>query len=162
MSKKTKGKLFIDEKKNIKIEEYDYNNIDYFEVIKREKIKGFKQVILTSEIMINLISNYFYLRRFRIIKISFIEEDETLLEDANYYIDNLKRNRNSFKDLEDWLEVLNSDDSIDIKQVIIQGKSTESENEITIILNVNGTFITEDAYFKKESEYLKNNLMTLL
>ena len=69
------GKLFQNNKE-ITIKEYDVKKIhDYYKFVQENHNLGYSQVVITTEIMLNLIEYYFVKRKFNIIMFEFIDED---------------------------------------------------------------------------------------
>lgn len=160
-----KGKIFrLINSNQLKIEPYN-DEYDYYEFIKNERKKGYQQFIITSEYMIKLLEVYFLIRKFRIIDISFIEEDASLIEDIEYFLNKLKKEEHSsdnFNILKKQLMVLNDEESIDIKKIVIQGRTLDCfDKETQITIMVNGVIFIDNESFFSEADYLITNLRML-
>lgn len=141
------GKLF----RNIsdgQIENVVYNigKENYYDLIKREQVRGFCQCIITSDIMISLSEYFLIFNNCDIISIEFSDDDEDLEQEISVIIRNLKENKAYWVSLKDKLEYL-KEDSINIKKIDYKKIDT---GEIFSIY-VNGIYCSSDDMYEKFS-----------
>lgn len=120
-----KGKLFWKfekDQKHIEAVMYD-NSKEYYTFLKQCHESGFRQVIITSSIMLSMIEELVVERKFSITKIEFMEEDNELEETVNQLLENVERDRAYYEKLIKYLEFLSEKSSIDLKRIYFKGFS---------------------------------------
>ena len=121
----------------IKIYDFDYDlKCDYYDFIKEYINRGFRQVILTSNIMLKVIERFIVDLNFDIYRIDFMEDDDELEYNVNTIIKEAEKNRIEYFKLFDLLESVREESSIDIKKVYLKGKI--ESHTVDIFLQVNG------------------------
>lgn len=127
--KNIQEKLFI---KNNKIECFRYSGRDYYSFIKKYKDKGYSQVIISSYLMIRILVNYISDRKFKVINLNFMEEDDELKSEINELLLKMKhdeKKNEAFTRLLLKLQFLKDNTSIEIKNIEMVGKKkTKDEN----------------------------------
>ena len=142
-------KGFPSNKELVKIE-YSPAKDEYYSFVKKQREKGFGQVIVTSEMMIKIIKDYFLEKKFRIAKIEFMIEDNGLENEVNGILNKLYDDRGYFNLLVDKLMFLIEESSIDIKKIDLKGRSDNKSTSIYV--QVNGVFGINENDFLEESE----------
>lgn len=104
--------------RKIHCESFD-DNIDYYTFLIKCRDQGYKQVIISSEIMIQLICETCLEKGHKITKIEFVEEDAKLKEEIQVILQLMDRDSAYFCDLIDKLKFLAERSSIGIKRVYI-------------------------------------------
>ncbi|WP_426348678.1 hypothetical protein ACPWSR_13100 [Alloiococcus sp. CFN-8] len=128
---------------NIGYNPEDYT--DYYSFVKTQHVLGYRQVILTSEIMIELVKYYFLERKFKVVSIDLMEEDSHLSSDLEYIIEKTTCDRAYFANLIKHLDFISEKSSIDIKKIELAGK--ENNNYIKTFFQVNGIVgVSRDEY----------------
>lgn len=153
------GKLFIkydESQKQIIPIEYNSNvDIDYYSFVKKNCSLGYNQIIITSEIMLELIKYYFLSRKFKIENIEFIEEDQELSDEMDYILNQLLIDRGYLSVLIEKLEFISDNSSIDIKRIQLSSGLNE-ENKFSLFIQVNGLCGIEEDFYDQEV----NNIIT--
>ena len=135
----------------IEIVKFDYSpsQDEYYSFIKKHFDDGFRQVIITSEIMIEIAKDYFLYRSFKISNIEFMIEDRHLADEIRIILDKLSTDRAYLAQLTDRLRFLIEESSIDIKKIELKGK-TETNTAVSLGIQVNGVFGITDSCFEME------------
>ena len=148
------AKLFIDKNENkmVKIM-YSPSQDEYYKIVKEGCTKGYKQIILTSNIMATILKDYFYKCHVEILNIEFMEEDESLKQEINSILTNISEDRAHFAELINTINFLSKESSIDIKKIEMKYKNIENKS-IRISIQVNGIYSVNEKYFEDESQRL--------
>ena len=138
------GKLFYNiSERTVQVERYDLSK-DYYELIKEAQKKNCRQVIITSDIMIQLAEFLLTEENSTITSISFFVEDVDLQDEIDQIVCCLSNNPAYWGTLKTRLNFLRKYDSIDIKEIRFRGKG---ELSYLASILVNGVFsISESAY----------------
>lgn len=132
---------------------YD-SSIDYYAFLRNCHDQGYKQVIISSEIMIQLIREACLGKGYKITKIEFDEEDAELEEEIQVILRLMDdRNPAYFCDLVDKLNFLAERSSIGIKRVYIRGLYAEDYIE-SYFLQSNGIIGINKESFSQISSYI--------
>lgn len=120
----SKAKLF---KKTDANKEYicaiSYDERDeYYTFLKKQKNEGYKQVIVTADIMIDIIRMTCLEKNYAIYKIELAEDDDEIQHEINLLIDKTQQNKAFFGDLIQKIEFLAEQSSIDLARVYIKGQ----------------------------------------
>ena len=145
------GKLFI--KENC-ISPIVYDDSDYYRFVKNYSEQGYYQVILSSTIMIDLLQNYFVERKFEIVGIDFMEEDEVLKNEIDILIRQIGESREKFCYLIEKLKFLNEDSSIEVKKLEL--KHLDRLGSTFLYLQVNGLYGIYIKHYDTEENYIKD------
>ena len=100
---------------------YD-DSVEYYTFLRKCKSEGYRQVIVTTEIMIQLLRVSVIKKGFVIYKIEFAEEDCELENEIKNLLRNIENNPACFGDLINKIKFLSEQSSIDIRRVYIKGK----------------------------------------
>lgn len=150
---KTKcGKFFL---KNNCISAVSYDSkIDYYKFVQEHSKEGFFQVVLTSTIMLEILKKYFLERKFEIVNIEFMEEDNELSDEITTLLNEINNDRENFLFLFEKLRFLNESTSVEIKKVEV--KSYKEDRGCYLYLQVNGVFGIDSMNYDAEENYIKN------
>lgn len=139
-----RGKFFQNtQSREIQAVPYD-SNCDYYDFIREEQKAGFRQTIITSDIMIKLSEYFLTNHNTTITSIDFLVDDEELQGEISNILTSLANNGVYWTILKDKLQFLRKYDSIDIKRINFTIKEGDG---ILLSLYVNGVFsISENGY----------------
>lgn len=154
-----KGKLFFD-KEEIRCIPYDESAVDYYAFLKEARAKGYRQVIVTSELMLDFITFIYSEKRQKVYKIELMEEDDELETEIKELLRKVDDNPYSISLLIEKLRFLAEKSSIDIKRVYIKGKYQDGGENYFIQSNgIIGIDETHYAFVTKEiSAFVKRCL----
>lgn len=150
------GKVFKkknDEKLDIKIIEYDSSQDDYYSLIKKYREQGYSQVIVSSKLMVNILSEYFLIRKCKIIDIEMLEEDDVLDENIKNILTKVNGDRAYFSVLLDEIYYLVEENSIDLKKIEFSWRENGETTSVFILLN--GIIGISDNKYVDEIEHLQ-------
>lgn len=134
-----KAKLFWkvnDNPKTIFCIPYD-DEQEYYTFLKKCHSDGYRQIILTSEIMVNLIEHFVLEKGLSIYQLEFMEEDEDLKFEVRNLLTAVSENIAYFSKLIDKLNFLSEKSSIDIQRVYFKGRNNKEE-AVNFFLQSNG------------------------
>ena len=144
-----KGKLFFD-KGEIKCISYDDSAIDYYAFLKESRAKGYRQVIITSEVMLDFITFIYSEKQQKVYKIEFIEEDDGLEIEIKELLRKIEKNPYAISILIKKLRFLAEKSSIDIKRVYIKGDyQNGAEN---YFIQANGIIGVDETHYVSVTE----------
>lgn len=139
-----KGKVF----QNIvskKVESILYESTSsYYEFIKSAQIKGYKQNIITSDIMIKILENFLFSYNVTINEIIFLEEDYELESEIKNLINKININSLYWIQLKERLLFLSNTDSIDIKKISFRCNTEKYQFLVDVFIN--GLFSVNSKY----------------
>ena len=121
-----KAKLFWklgDQTRKITPVPYD-DKMDYYMFVKKQHDVGFRQVIVTSEVMIQLIQKI-VIRGFRVSRIEMAEEDDELDQQIRVLLDRIYKKPACLSELISLLSFLSEKSSIEIQQISIRGRTED-------------------------------------
>lgn len=148
------AKLFLEVvSENITYVPYSPGGEEYYRIVKQERSKGCRQIIVTSDMMISILEKYFYERHFEVVSIEFMEQDDYVNEDIDKILENLKEDRAYLGVLIKKINFLAEESAIDIRRIEMKGRN-KLNKAIQIGLQVNGVYSITDQLFKEESEIL--------
>ncbi len=104
--------------------EYD-DETEYYTFIKKCHSQKYRQIIITSELMIDIIKYFAIEKQWLVFEIDLAEDDHELKQDLEVLINNTNQDRIYFHQLIDELCFLSEQSSIDIKRVYIKGRDVE-------------------------------------
>lgn len=121
-----KAKLFWklgDQPRKIIPVPYD-DRMDYYMFVKEHHDAGFRQVIVTSEVMIQLIQKI-VIRGFRVSRIEMVEDDDELDQQVRVLLDRIYKKPACLSELISLLSFLSEKSSIEIQQISIRGRTED-------------------------------------
>lgn len=154
-----KAKLFWkkeSEKEHIYSVPYD-DTIEYYTFLRECKGKGYRQVIVTSEIMLQVIRKACLGKGYSVCKIEFAEEDSELEQEIRDLIHLAAKNPAYFGDLVEKIKFLSEQSSIDLRRVYIKG-TYEGAYAPVFFLQSNGILGTN----KESYESLSKEISTIV
>lgn len=123
---------------------YDDND-DYYDFLRKYREKGYKQIIVTAEIMIDIIKYACLNKNCRINKIEFIEEDDALDYEVNVILQLMAQNPAYLNELIEKIKFLEEKSSIDLKRIYV--RSLHEEGGASFFVQANGIIgISQGAY----------------
>lgn len=139
-------KLFQDKNNEIIVVEYsEIDQRNYFKFVKTQFEKGLRQIIITSELMLELLKIFFIDYNFKIIDICFAEEDEELNGEIVKILEKVEKDRGYFVKLLEKLECIADNSSIDIENIELKSTKKIDEKYLTFFIRVNGILSLEDS-----------------
>lgn len=106
---------------------------EYYAFLKRQFDSGYRQIIVSSEAMIELIKDGVIQKGLKVYRIEFAEDDEVLSEDIAHLLVAIRERPVLFSTLIERLQFLAESSSIDIQRIYMSGRS---ENGVAIDLYV--------------------------
>ena len=146
------AKVFKDDSDSLVCVDYNPKNIAYFDLIENQKERGLSQFIITSDIMIKLISMFVVERKFVIVSVQFMNDDDDLNREVQGLIDRVEQNNIYFADLLNELHFLSDEQSIDILKIKLKRRKESKSTQLKI--QANGIFFIDNESFKSESKKL--------
>lgn len=147
------GKVF---KKNtndqivIEIVDYDPSVDDYYSMIMCYRKSGYSQVIITSEAMVALLKEYFYVKKCKITGIELMEEDGYLKKEIQSILQQLKEDRGYFNVLLEKIVYLVDENSIDLRKIEFTWRV--QNRTISFFIQVNGVLGISNFEYSSEVE----------
>lgn len=130
----SQGKIFLDKSKN-KIIMKPVPNVDYYTFVRMSLSKGLKQVILPSDILLNVMMYLFKKKKAKIVRIEFLEEDEEYNALIAKLIESVNRDRDYFIDLMEELNYLSGNQTVEIKCIRMKYRENDILNDISLSVN---------------------------
>lgn len=115
------GKVFYDTSGVMKCISYDNANVEYYSFLRECRNNGLHQVIITSEMMIELVKTSYADFGRKISKIEFMEEDSEADEYVNCLLKAIESNPYQLTKLLDYLMLIAEKSSVEIKRIYIKG-----------------------------------------
>lgn len=149
-------KLFQDkDKKIVAIEYSETDQKNYFEFVRTQHVRGMRQVIVTSELMLEILKVFFLEYNFKIININLAEEDEDLILEIGRILNTVGENRENFIKLLEKLECIANDSSIDIEKIELKSMQKIDNCYINFSIRVNGILSIEEENDHKLKKIIK-------
>lgn len=142
-----KTKLFWSKDTNgIKRILYD-DNTDYYAFLRKCRNDGYHQVIITAEVMIQIIRYACLDKGYKVYKIEFIEDDVELESDISSILQRINNNPGYLSDLLEKLKFLAEKSSIDLKRIYIKEEYISDSYINNFFVQSNGIIgVSEEAY----------------
>lgn len=154
------SKLFIDDKKEIATVSIKQSD-NYYSNLRKYVNKGYKQIIVPSDVMIKVLKIYFKEKVARILSIELLEEDSDYSIQLDKIINSIEANRDYFVDLIEELNYLAEKSTIEIKSVRFKYRIESRPVDITI--SVNGILTYNESEISiKEIDNLNSLIIDLL
>lgn len=135
---------------------YD-DTIEYYTFLRECKGKGYRQVIVTSEIMLQVIRKACLGKGYSVYKMEFAEEDSELEQEIRNLIHLTTENPAYFGDLVGKIKFLSEQSSIDLRRVYIKGRYEGSYTPV-FFLQSNGILGTN----KESYGFLSEEISTIV
>ena len=137
-------KLFVDNKEDIKSFEFDLKD-SYYPFLKQKKDEGYKQYLITSDLMLSIIMDFLKDKKYTLISVELYDTDD---KDTEEYIKNIfndfSKDILNEKEIHEKLNYLESECSIDLTTITIKNSDLGK-----IILRSNGVFNVGDDFLKE-------------
>lgn len=133
---------------------YD-ENMEYYAFLKQYYNEGYRQIIITSEIMIEIIKHFVLEKGISVYNIEFMEDDSDLVEEIESLIDRFLEDKVFFVRLLEKLNFLAEKSSIDIKRVFFKGRNNEGI-AINFYMQSNGIIGIDEKNFSSLSAEISN------
>lgn len=111
-------------------------NKDYYSFIKDKIQEGFRQVIITSDIMIEYLVFAFSKRKASLVEVELLEDDPDYQNEINNDISAVNGNRDLFVNLVEELKYLSDEKTAEIK--LIKIKYRENSKPVVLSISING------------------------
>ena len=150
----TIGKIFYDYTNSLKCIFYDPYAIEYYSFLRECRKRELHQIIITSEIMIEIIKNAYYLKKCKAYKIELMEEDCDAELQINALIKSIDTNPYQFAELLDFLNLIAEKSSVEIKKIYL--KSFDKDKQDMFFIQSNGLIgINGESYENISNETLQ-------
>lgn len=103
---------------------YD-DNVEYYAFLKQYHSDGYRQIIITSEIMVGLIEHFVLEKGISIYNIEFLEDDKNLIDEIDNLLTIVSGNKAFLGKLISKLNFLAEKSSIDIQRIYFKGRSSD-------------------------------------
>ena len=147
-----KGKVFIKEKAEL-IPYIDGQ--DYYDLIKNCGNKGYTQIILTTDFILEIFKYYFIKRKFNLVEIIPLDDDEIEMKNKfKQYTTMLEEDRDNFTYIISDLDFLSKEkNSVDIFKIELKGSSLNGKR-VRINIQINGIIHITDTCYEDEKAVL--------
>ncbi len=130
-------------------------SIEYYNFLKKCHSDGFRQIIVTSEIMIKLIEYFVLESNYTLYSIDFMEEDKELEEEIQSLLEMCSNNVAYLSKVIEKLHFLSEKSSIDIQRIYFKGRDAEN-NAIKYFIQSNGIVGINEKHFLPISKEISN------
>lgn len=152
-------KIFQDKNNEIKAIEYsEKDQRNYFNFVKTQHEKGLRQVIITSEIMLEILKKCFIDYNFELVRVYFVEEDGELDSEIKRILNKIEKNRAYFVKLLEKLKCIANNSSIDIESIELKSIEKIYNKYVSFSIRVNGILSIE----KGAEDFLLKIIINLL
>lgn len=141
------GKLFFNRDYRVDFFEIDQSN-NYYKSVREKVDNGYKPIIVSSDLMIDILKKYFKEKKANVVNIELLQEDHNYQEQINKLISSLKTNRDYFIDLVEELSFLSETNNNEIRR--LRFKYRKGEELIDISISLNGLLNYSDNQATKE------------
>ena len=139
------GKFFFDRNNDIKCVSY-HSNDDYYNFIRKCRKDGLHQIIITSEMMIDVIRSAYEIDENKVFKIELMVDDSDVENELSTLLMNIDKKPSLFDRFMDCLKAIAEKSSIEIKRVYIKG-SYKQNNKDNFFIQSNGIVgINQESY----------------
>ena len=149
-----KAKLFRfkkDQNERITCISYD-DNKEYYSFLREYRSKGYRQVIITTEIMIKIIETSVFNDNLYVYKIELAEEDEELEKEIDQLLTKTRHNSSYFALLLEKIRFLSERSSIDLFRVYVKNQYQENTSCLNFFLQSNGIIVIYSEHFENQSK----------
>lgn len=132
------------------------DNEEYYSFLKKQFDAGYRQIIVSSEVMIELIKDCVLEQDLKVYRIEFAEDDSALSNDIDNLVNAITVRPILFNTLIEKLRFLAETSSIDISRIYISGRSKEG---IAIDLYIQSNGIVA---ISNDADYILNRVNALI
>lgn len=135
------GKVFLNKNKDVIVVDYLPSD-GYYTVVDKELSKGNAQVIITSNIMLELIETLITRHSFDVTHIEFMVDSSDFEEEINSLLASLHRNKAFWAVIKEKLAFLQKEESIEIKKVTFKSLASGETADVFVngIISSSGEF----------------------
>lgn len=101
--------------------------VEYYCLLKKYREEGFRQIIITSEIMIKLIEYFVLNKKYKNYEIELMEPDKDLSNEINSIIKKVDEEQIYFSELIKILNFISEKSSIEIKKICFKGRDADGK-----------------------------------
>lgn len=135
-------KIFMGSDESIKLIDYDGNGKKYFDLIQKQHKEGNRQIVITSDIMMNTIEFFYNETNFELVEIKLAyDEDSEFSKSIGDLIGYINLHRHDFHILLETLELFRTKDSIEISEIELKNRYSiikiKSNGILTLTSNFN-------------------------
>jgi len=154
----TKAKLFWkigDQTKKIITIPYN-DDIEYYAFVRENRDAGYRQVIVTSEVIIYLIQKI-VIDRFQVFEIEMTDNDDEFNAEISNLLERVDQNPACLSELMSLLSFLAEGSSIEIQRIKFKGRTT---NDIAVMgfIQSNGLLGVSSEVFKETAEAISKEV----
>ena len=131
------------------------DDMEYYTFIKQYYDDGYRQIIITSEIMIGLIEHFVLEKGLFVYNIEFIEDDQDLKDEIENLLSIISRDRAFLGKLIEKLNFLSEKSSIDIQRIYFKGRGNDG-GATNFNLQSNGIIGIDKKNFSSISNEISN------
>lgn len=110
--------------KNVFCVSFD-DNAEYYTFLKQCHNDGYRQIIITSEIMVSLIEHFVLEKNILVYDIVFMEDDDALKDEISNLLTTVSTNIVFLNKLIEKLNFLSEKSSIDIQRIYFKGRNSD-------------------------------------
>lgn len=128
---------------------------DYYAFVCKEMKSGLSQIVISSDIMVEILKFFFIEKKAKIVEIDFLEDDKSYKDQFSKLVNEANNDRAYFFKLLEELSFLSMQKTIDIKSIRL--KFRKNELPIDIMISVNGLItIGENLEAQSELDFLND------
>ena len=131
------------------------NDKEYYEFIEEQHKKGFRQITITSELMIKLIKKLVIENNININEILFLNDDKDIQKDIEYEISHVTKNTKDLTSLIKTIEFYTKENNIDIKRICFNGY-IKTQKQAIIYMQANGILGIKGESYNIIKTYIAN------
>lgn len=131
------------------------DNMEYYTFLKKCHDDGYRQIIITSEIMVQLIKDFVLKKELSVYEIEFVEEDNDLKNEISELLMEVQHDKKFFSELIEKLNFLSEKSSIDIQRIYFKGRSSD-KIAISLYIQSNGIIGIDSGNYDVVSREISN------
>lgn len=129
------------------------DNCEYYDFLKKYHDKGYKQIIITSELMSNLMRVFCQEKNLSVYEIVLMEDDEDLDAELKDILQKMESDRSYFERLLNEIRFLSEQSSIDINRIYFKGRYNGVA--VRFFIQANGIIGVIPKFFEEVSGQIK-------
>lgn len=123
---------------------------DYYSFVRNKRELSYNQVIITSNMMMDVLDYYFLERHASISNIELMESDDHLEQEIQNVLSKIDGDRAYYSKLIMLLNFIKEESSIDLKKISI--KNRNKDDQFRLYIQVNGLIGVDEAVYNRESD----------
>lgn len=132
------------------------DNCEYYNFLKRYHDKGYKQIIITSELMSDLMRVFCQQQNLSVYEIDLMEDDEDLDAELKGILQKMESDRIYFERLLSEIRFLSEQSSIDINRIYFKGRYNDVA--VRFFIQANGIIGVIPKFFNEVAGKIKTYL----